>query len=124
MRKLSFDPLTPLTYGTCVTALILVGLAIAEIALTAKTLHAFRHIEVQYPGSSLAEWKFVDMNPANIDAGPTSANFTVGAGSLASALLTTLWIVLVVCGVDELKVRRRSTSKEPVQLMYAERFAG
>jgi hypothetical protein len=104
MRKSTVKTLTLLTYGTCVAALLLVGLAAAEIALTAKTLRAFRRLDVQYPGSSLAEWKFVDLDPPNIDSGPTSACFTVGAASLASAVLATLWIVLVVCGVGGLKV--------------------
>ncbi|KAF2683151.1 hypothetical protein K458DRAFT_419357 [Lentithecium fluviatile CBS 122367] len=102
----SFSRLTPLTYGTFLAAILLIGLSGAEVALTAQYLHAFRHFEVQYPGSSLAEWAFVKMDPSNLDTGPTSAKFTVGTCGLVAALLATLWIVLLWCGVGEIKVRK------------------
>jgi len=106
MRKPNSTHVTPLSYSVFVTAIVPLGLAIAEITLTAITLRAFRRFDVQFPGSSLAEWKFVSLDPSNIDDGTTSAKFVVGTTGLVAALVPSLWIALQWWGVGKVKVRR------------------
>ena len=107
MRRSSSTLVTPLSYCVFVVAVILIGLGIAEIALTAVSLRAFRRFQIQIPGSSLAEWKFVPMDPTNVDDGTTTAKFVVGTAGLVAALLALLWIALQWAGVGGIKVRRR-----------------
>jgi hypothetical protein len=104
MHKLSSANVTGLSYMVFITSVVLFALAIAEISLAAVSLRAFRHFSIQIPGSNLAEWKFVDMDPTNIDEGTTSAKFAVGAAGLAAALLASLWVVLRWAGFSGNKV--------------------
>jgi hypothetical protein len=106
MRKSSCTHVTLLSCSIFVTAIVLLGLAIAEIALTAVSLRAFRHFDVQIPGSSLAEWKFISMDPSNIEEGTTTAKYVVGTASLVAALIASLWVALQWRGVREVKVRQ------------------
>lgn len=86
-----------LSYGIFIfiLAFILLLLGIAEIVLQDRVHHAFKNYLIQYPGSSLAEWLFVTLNPLNLDTGPSSAKFTVGAVSMFSALLAMAWMATV-----------------------------
>lgn len=73
-----------------VVSLLLIGLSIALIVLEERLQHAFIDKRIQYPDSSLAEWLFINLNPMNIDIGPTVAKFAVGGFSLGAALLSVM----------------------------------
>ena len=75
----------------------LFALSIALIALQARVQDAFPDEGRQYPGSSIAEFMFVPLNPSNIDVGPTVAKYAAGACCLLVALLGVAWPVLHWC---------------------------
>lgn len=108
MANFSVIRVTALTYSILVNSVILLFLSVAEIVLEDRVLHAFRSVQIQYPGSSLAEWLFVSMNPRNIDSGPTTAIFLVGGGGLICALVGIGCILATWWGVMESKVNVRS----------------
>lgn len=105
MRKKFLLRASPLQYSIVVIAFILIGLGIAELVVTARLLRAFRHAAIQVPGSNLAEWLFVNLDPENIDAGPTTAKFIAGGFCLFAGLLSLLWIDMQWYGFRGFKVR-------------------
>ncbi|KAF2249801.1 hypothetical protein BU26DRAFT_604114 [Trematosphaeria pertusa] len=106
MANFSVIRVTALTYSILVNSVILLFLSVAEIVLEDRVLHAFRSVQIQYPGSSLAEWLFVSMNPRNIDSGPTTAIFLVGGGGLICALVGIGCILATWWGVMESKTKK------------------
>jgi hypothetical protein len=88
---------TPHTIAIGLSSLTLLALSIALIVLESRVQNAFQDQGRQYPGSNIAEFLFVPLNPSNIDAGPTVMKFAVGACSLAVSLLGIAWVVLHWC---------------------------
>ncbi|KAF9728794.1 hypothetical protein PMIN04_008254 [Paraphaeosphaeria minitans] len=86
--------LTPHTIAIGLSSLILLALSIAILMLESRVQNAFTNDSRQYPGSSMAEFMFVPLNPSNIDAGPTVVKFAVGACSLLVSLLGIAWPVM------------------------------
>ncbi|KAJ4299185.1 hypothetical protein N0V90_004429 [Kalmusia sp. IMI 367209] len=78
---------TPQTIAIFLSSVVLLSLSVALLVLEARVQNAFRDEQIQYPGSSMAEWLFVTLNPRNIDIGPTAAKFAVAGFSLFAALL-------------------------------------
>ncbi|KAF2119792.1 hypothetical protein BDV96DRAFT_642800 [Lophiotrema nucula] len=97
--------ITGLNYAIFLTSFILLGLSIAIIVLEAKVLTAFQDRRIQYPTSSLAEWLFINLNPNNIDGGPTIGIFVAGATGLVTSLATMLWTVGTWLGWSEHKMK-------------------
>lgn len=85
---------TPHTIIIFLSSLALLGISIAVLVLEAQVQNAFRNEQIQYPGSSIAEWLFVSLNPEDIDAGPTVVKFVIGASSLAVSLVGAAWAIL------------------------------
>lgn len=81
------------------SSIVLLALSIALLVLEARVQDAFRDQGFQYPGSSIAEFIFVPLNPSNIDLGPTIVKFAVGACSLIVSLLSIVWPVLHWCRI-------------------------
>lgn len=90
---------TPQTIAIGLSSLILLVLSIAILVLESRVQDVFTNQTRQYPGSSMAEFLFVPLNPSNIDAGPTIAKFAVGSCSLMVSLLGLAWPVLHWCRV-------------------------
>lgn len=88
---------TPHITSILITSLSLFALSVALIALEAKVQDAFSTQQLQYPGSSLAEFMFVSLNPPNIEMGPTVIKFAAGSCGLAVSLLGTAWTVAHWC---------------------------
>ena len=99
MRLLEGKP-TPHTIAIGLSSLTLLALSIALLALEARVQDAFRNQSLQYPGSSIAEFIFVPLNPPTIDVGPTIVKFAVGAYSLIVALLGIAWLVVHWCSAS------------------------
>ena len=89
---------TWLTYTILLTSFLLLLLAILQIVCEAHLLHAFKHTNVQLPGSSLAEWLFIPMHPSTLDNGPMVGIFVVGGWSLLTSTFTVLWVGCLWCG--------------------------
>lgn len=77
---------------------VLLGLSISELVLEQNVLHALENWHLQFPGSSLAEWLFVPLNPRMLDAGPTNAIMTVGALGIVAGVCGMGWCWGMWCG--------------------------
>jgi hypothetical protein len=88
---------TPRPIAIGILSLTLLALSITVVTLEARVQDAFQDKGRQYPGSSIAEFLFVPLNPSNIDEGPTVVKFAVGACSMAVSLLGIAWAVLHWC---------------------------
>lgn len=88
---------TPHIIAIGLSSLTLLALSIAILGLESRVQDAFVDKVRQYPGSSMAEFMFVPLNPPNIDAGPTVIKFAVGACSLVVSLMGIAWPVLHWC---------------------------
>lgn len=84
----------PLTIAIFLSSAIILSLSIALLVLEERVQHAFRDEQFQYPGSSMAEWLFVTLNPRNIDIGPTVAKFAVGGFNICASLLGLVFTLL------------------------------
>jgi hypothetical protein len=75
------------------TSLLLTLLTIALFLLQLQLEYAFRPAAQQYPGSSLAEQRFVSFSPENIDSGPSTSIFAVAAFSIITCSAGIAWNV-------------------------------
>ncbi|KAF2439528.1 hypothetical protein P171DRAFT_436171 [Karstenula rhodostoma CBS 690.94] len=82
------------TIAISISSLTLLALSTALLALESRVQDAFSNNARQYPGSNMAEFIFVPLNPSNIDAWPTVVKFAVGACSLLVSLLGLVWLGL------------------------------
>lgn len=104
MLNFDLSRLTALTYSIFAAAFVLLSLSIAEIVLEDRTSQAYHDVQVQYPGSSLAEWLFVPMRPRYIDTGPMTAKFIAAPCSMFSSLAGMAWIAAHWLDASERKV--------------------
>ncbi|KAF2871664.1 hypothetical protein BDV95DRAFT_46223 [Massariosphaeria phaeospora] len=93
--------ITYLTYFIFTASGVLLGLSIAEVALESRVLRVFRNLNIQVPGSSIAEWLFVSLNPQNLRTGPSDGIFIVGVFGIVASLLGLAWMGSVWYGVRE-----------------------
>ncbi|KAF1962409.1 hypothetical protein CC80DRAFT_588955 [Byssothecium circinans] len=94
--QVDFRRCASLPFAIFVTSLILILLAVAEFLLQTQLGQAFRNLAVQYPNSSLAEWRFVSFNPDFIDDGTSisicaAATFGLIAGGVGIAWAAVNW---------------------------------
>ncbi|KAF2475499.1 uncharacterized protein BDR25DRAFT_350855 [Lindgomyces ingoldianus] len=100
MPSSSLLRVTVLSYLIFITAIIILALSLAEIVMEAKVLTAFSSgLQVQLPGTSLAEWLFIPLRPMNLDTGPTEAIFVAGAFGVVCGLFEVAWLLAIWFGV-------------------------
>ncbi|KAF2737485.1 hypothetical protein EJ04DRAFT_550630 [Polyplosphaeria fusca] len=93
MTRFNISRITALSYLVFLASLLLLALCITDIVLESKLDSVFsRRFQVQYPGSSLAEWLFVPLDPNYIDSGPAIAKFINGAVGILAAVVGMCWI--------------------------------
>ncbi|KAF2707835.1 hypothetical protein K504DRAFT_45145 [Pleomassaria siparia CBS 279.74] len=96
---------TYLTYIILVVSIILACLSIATIILQLKVNGVFQDLQVQIPGSNIAEWMYVSLNPVYLDTGPGISILVVGACGIMSGLSGMSWVITAWVGWDRLKTR-------------------
>ncbi|ORX94144.1 hypothetical protein BCR34DRAFT_226997 [Clohesyomyces aquaticus] len=95
MASFSILRVTVLSYFILITVLLILGLSISEIVLEGKVLSAFsNNLQVQVPGTSLAEWLFVPIRPRNLKSGGSEGIIVVGILGVLCALLQMAWILM------------------------------
>jgi hypothetical protein len=105
MMSFQVRNVTAISLAIFVSSIVVIVISIAEIALETRMLHAFHHIQIQLPGSSLAEWLFINMDPHNLDTGPTVAIITLGSIDIGFSSVLLIW-----CGCMWFGIRRVNVS--------------
>jgi hypothetical protein len=86
-------------------SVVLLAVSLAVIFLEGNVIHAFRDFNVQEPGTSLAEWRWISLDPANLDTAPTTAIITAAVFGLMNAVLAFGWVTMLWFGVLQNRVR-------------------
>jgi hypothetical protein len=105
MVRFNFSRVTLTSYFILLVSVVLMGLSIAEIVLEARIQQVSQSdLQVQYPGSSLAEWLWVPVNPPRLNGGPTTAIIIVGALGILVAVTVLIWVIFGWCGWNQNRV--------------------
>src|SRR5687767_10573039 len=82
------------------SSIALLAFSIAIIFLEENVIHAFKNFLVQEPVTSLAEWRWISLDPVNVDTAPTTAMLVVAAFSLITAVVAFGWVTTLCLGVS------------------------
>lgn len=80
-----------------ILSIALLAASLATIFLELNVVNAFIDYEVQESKSSIAEWRWVSLNPVNVDAAPTNAIFTAAAVGIIAAVVASAWATVLLC---------------------------
>lgn len=92
------------------SSIALVAFSLAIIFLEENVIHTFRDFRVQEPVTSLAEWRWISLDPVNVDTAPTTAIIIAAAFSLMMAIVAFGWVTTLWFGISEEKVSDHTCS--------------